>query len=790
MSDQFLFSGQSLEPQIRLLLQALSDYASRDDATGLLDEQGAHALETVELSLKGRELFASEDMADLLARVRLGRFQSLPAGRDRDDLKAGLKWFARVRRTNPSRVPESVRAALDESIYDEDWEEFGDPEWLSGDLLDAAIARLEELFEEAAEAEPDSKRRPLRGQVETAAPEPDGAIDPTVPRGSGRSDAEGPGEVSDAVRHAATLVGYLTTRFEQLDRRPDLDRAIGLGRWVLVPGRISGQPRLAATANLAGALMNLAEATSDLDALNEAVDLFDALAGERGTAADQSNLAVVLLFRFEMLARDLDLDQAVVAARAGARLTVAGDPFLPSRLSNLGSALRTLFDRHSDEEVLDEAVDVGREAVRLSDPEDLDIVRRLTNLAASLSTRFERHRHRSDIDESIDLGRRAVASGPATGHSGRVGNLASALHARGTFYGQLQDLQDALRMARTAAQAMPVGHSDRVDLLINAAGTAMSWFDWTGDRTAVLTSIGLGRTAAAEATDSIRNASVHSNLSVHLLTAFEAAGDIEFVHLAYREAGIGIRLAGERVSAVALSNLSLAARTLFEETGSRPHLDVALDTARKAVKRCPEDHPDRGAFLSNLGLCLYRDGQTEEAVEATLAAYEHPASIGTASGVAYAANAARMLVEQPGGRRDPRVMRLWEEVASSTTAPVPLRLEGLVTVARANVAHPVRSAGLYRAAVDLLPAAAWHGIDPVSRTRRLAVWQGLARDAGAMILNAESPAAAMAVLDGGLSQLWFRATPAASEVDRLRRVAPALADRVDATRRALTMTVP
>jgi hypothetical protein len=123
MTDRFESSAALLGPEIRLLLQALSDYANLDDATGLLEEPGTRALETIEQALKGRETSASEDLSTLLARVRLGRFQSLPEGQDRDDLKACLKWFARVRRTNPDRVPQSVREALDESDYDESWEE-------------------------------------------------------------------------------------------------------------------------------------------------------------------------------------------------------------------------------------------------------------------------------------------------------------------------------------------------------------------------------------------------------------------------------------------------------------------------------------------------------------------------------------------------------------------------------------------------------------------------------------------------------------------------------------------
>ncbi|WP_167736450.1 tetratricopeptide repeat protein [Nocardioides sp. 1609] len=732
------------------------------DERAILSPEVDAALRSLETHLDGRESAASEDLSALLARTHLERLRLLPEGRNHAEVEPCLKWFARVRRTNPSRVPDSIRATLDDSPFHEGWEEFGDPEWLSSDELDDRTNRLEVLFHQAS-----------------TDPNPEGPeIDPATARTSQPDPVR-------AVRYASNLAAHLTTRYEQREHRPDLDRAIGLGRWIVASPETTGLVREAATTNLANALINLAEATSDVAALDEAVDLFATLSSERGNAADFANLAVAYLARFEAGARGADLDHAVDSARAAVRRTPPEDPSSAARLSNLGAALRAAFDWYADEDLLDEAVEVGREAVRQTRPEDLDVARRLTNLATSLTTRFERRRRREDIDESIDLGRRAATAGPATGHAARVANLASALHLRGSVYGRIEDLQEALALARATAQSLPNQHADRVDLLVNAAGTAMSWFDWTGDRAAVLASVELGEAAAAAAPDNPRGATVHSNLSMHLLTAFEATEEIDQLHNAYKHAQLGVERAGEQVGPIALSNLSLAARMLFEQLGSAVHLQVALQAAEEAIALCPHDHPDRSAYLSNLGLCQFRAGLFDEAVDSTVQAYEitDPCN---ATHAAYAANAARMLSEHPENDRAGRAHTLWREVAASLAAPTPLRIEGLVETARASVKTPLEAAQLYRQALALLPAAAWHGIDPQSRTRRLSPWQGLARDAAAVVLEVDGPRAALPLLDGSLSQLWSRDVPAATEIDALRHAHPDLADRFDLLRHART----
>ncbi|TXS66103.1 hypothetical protein EAO69_30230 [Streptomyces sp. me109] len=70
-----------------------------------------------------------------------------------------------------------------------------------------------------------------------------------------------------------------------------------------------------------------------------------------------SNMATVLLARFEHTGRLTDLDDAVTAARHAVQGTPPGHPDRPLHLSNLAAALRFRFVRFGATEDLSEAHD-------------------------------------------------------------------------------------------------------------------------------------------------------------------------------------------------------------------------------------------------------------------------------------------------------------------------------------------------------------------------------------------------------------------------------------------------
>ena len=55
-----------------------------------------------------------------------------------------------------------------------------------------------------------------------------------------------------------------------------------------------------------------------------------------------------------------------------------------------------------------------------------------------------------------------------------------------------------------------------------------------------------------------------------------------------------------------LNNLGNALQSRFERTGSMDDLDRAITTNEQAVASTPDDHPNRGMYLNNLGSALQR----------------------------------------------------------------------------------------------------------------------------------------------------------------------------------------
>jgi hypothetical protein len=81
--------------------------------------------------------------------------------------------------------------------------------------------------------------------------------------------------------------------------------------------------------------------------------------------------------------------------------------------------------------------------------------------------------------------------------------------------------------------------------------------------------------------------------------------------------------------------------------------------------------------------------------------------------------------------------------------------------------------------VQLLPIAAWHGLDRTTRESLLERWAGLAGDAAAAAVLDGRPGLAVELLEQGRSVLWTQALNLRGDLSRLKQEHPT-------SRRALT----
>ena len=292
----------------------------------------------------------------------------------------------------------------------------------------------------------------------------------------------------------------------------------------------------------------------------------------------------------------------------------------PEILSNLGVALRTRYEHTGRIEDLEEAIELARQAAATTPQDHPDRPGSLTNLGVALFRRFERTDRLEDLDESIDVARQAAAATPQD-HPDRPGYLADLDVVLG---GPLRAHRPNGRPGRVDRCRTPGGrrhpqdHPDRPDYLSALGVALLSRFFHTGQMEALDEAIDLARQAADSTPENNPDRPGHlANLGAALRLRIRIAGRIEDL-----DESIDV---GRQTAATTpqddpdrpghLINLWIALRSRFLRTGRMEDLDEAIDLARQAAAVTPEDHPDRTGYLSDLETSLYRRFQRTDRIE-------------------------------------------------------------------------------------------------------------------------------------------------------------------------------
>ena len=201
---------------------------------------------------------------------------------------------------------------------------------------------------------------------------------------------------------------------------------------------------------LAVILIKHYERTSALSSLELAIDLLRVIIEPEDYTEAATWLSAALIHAADHSAQPAStIDEAiqrgrdVIAGEGDARLRRNGQLVLASALLHRFS----FTGRRSD---LDEAIAVARpgpdESAEMMTAGHLDV------LAASLWTRGEAFASLPDIDEAVDLHQAATRATPRPGRPLALTKLALALRNRFEILHDEQDLEDAVRVARTAAR--------------------------------------------------------------------------------------------------------------------------------------------------------------------------------------------------------------------------------------------------------------------------------------------------------------------------------------------------
>ena len=612
----------------------------------------------------------------------------------------------------------------------------------------------------------------------------------------------------------------------------DLDRAINAGRdAVRLPHATP-----AAWGNLAVALALRAERAGRSADLDEALAMYRA--AREGHGLDSVPLTVVVGFADSLRARAQRTGAVADVTEAVAVLRSAGAARDALLLSSLCAALVTRAELTGEAGDLDDAVDAGRAAAQWAPPRALHA---LTNLGHALVTRYEQAGNAADLAEAVSVHRSVVARTPGDSPDlGRhLTNLANALRQS---YGQAGDaaaLEEAVEAARRAVEATPASHAEYPGYLTNWAAALQDRVTARYSEADMTKMTDLLRSAVAISAAPEERAVAASTLSRVLRLRFERAGARADLAEAVTAARLSVSVTGARGPRYPVRLLGLAdVLRVMSRTDRDPMLaDEAVETSRSALgalASLPAGHRSRTAALSQLSGCLINRARlrdrTDELGEALLYARQarqetqpddphlalrianlvaaHSAlatkgSPGERSALIAAMREAAAQLDDGSPYRAPALVNLGVMLYGDATGrhAGPDRLEAIDTWRQAAQAPAAASmdrlqaayrwgAGAFHAALvelaaagyayaaGLLPQVAWHGIEARERQRVDAEWQGLAGEAAAAALTAQSAPQAVELLEGTRGVAWTQLLELRSDLTRLGEQHPDLAGRL------------
>jgi tetratricopeptide (TPR) repeat protein len=456
------------------------------------------------------------------------------------------------------------------------------------------------------------------------------------------------------------------------------------------------------------------------------------------------------------------LENAIEMLRRAFSDVPVDDPYQPWILSNLGSALQRRGERTGRVADVDEAIAWFEKAIRTSpaDYEGQPAFR--ANLGNALRTRYEQTGQPADLDAAIAVGREAVATTPA-GHPGRpmfLSNLRNVVHLRYERAGQSSDLDEGISLGREVLAATPADDPDRPGYLANLGTGLYQRYLLTGRSADLEENIALAAEAVAATPDGHLNRPMYlAGLSNALFDRYQQGGPP--ADLAEAIARNAQALAATPIDhphrSTYLTNQSHRLLVRFERSDRAADLEEAIRLGRDAVAAAPVADPRRSDHLSGLGAALRlrydRTGAAADLVEAATAFRDGAA-------VLTAVPAQRMFAAQSWGR------------------------------AAMAGGDPSTAVQAYAAAIELLPATVWHGLDQTTREHHLRNLGGLSAESATAAIAAGAPARAVEMLEASRSVLWAQALQMRQDVTTLQDRAPELAAVLQRSRSILADPTP
>jgi tetratricopeptide (TPR) repeat protein len=588
--------------------------------------------------------------------------------------------------------------------------------------------------------------------------------------------------------------------------------------------------------NLANTLQRRAQhaydggAGGDDGSLDEAIAVYRralhaAVPGSLSFANTQANLGSALMLRLTRNASMVTLDEAAQMLRAALDGLPSGHPGRagvalqlsaldqvraampdeppgsgddrPDDVINTASSMLQTYESNGDLPLLTGAISLLRPLLA-ADWAGTEVSRHHAThtLGTALWSLFERTGDLAALDESASLLQAAagIDEAPEEQRLSSQSNLAGVLRLRASHTGRRADLERAVELSRTVLARTPASDPYYPGRLGGLAGLLRTLAYWTGDpglaREAV--EVQLSAIAAHEAAggaDAVPP-SAYSDLGLYLMAVYQMSGDRAPLDLAVAQC----RRAVMRTAPAHLlyprfqANLGLVLHVRYRAGGPDRDLAAAADAARSAVAATPSGHPNqaqRAVLLADVLWDRFRSGRDPGVLDEVIQTASVAAAAAPEGHEDWArirdllARAHAMRVSDAGG--DPAELTLaaglFGEIAASASVPASARVwaawsQTAPLLAAGDLEGALRAAAL---AVELLPKVARRNLARADQERPLAQLSGLASTAAALAIGAGKPELALTLLEQGRGILLSQALDSRTDLTALENSHPALA---------------
>ncbi|KAK7949325.1 uncharacterized protein PG986_010211 [Apiospora aurea] len=550
---------------------------------------------------------------------------------------------------------------------------------------------------------------------------------------------------------------------------------------------------------------------SDLDdavaALKEADEIST---DETNRAARSGMLGRLLHHRFTNYEEPSDLDDSVDALKVAIDLHT-DQPSRASYLESLGQALRDKYNTFGERSHLEEGIESSREAVQISLDDHPERCIFLNSLGIMLAQKYEWTGDPEDINEAIRKGRQAVLVAPDVSKRATCLNtVGHQLKERYFRSGDMDDLDGAVECAREALGMTP--ESDIVDrgLYYNlVCGSLRERHARVGALADLDEAVKAGRQAEAliPATHMDRPKVLHNlGMAVHQRYArTESTSDLDE---AIRLTTAAVNTAEQHTGQFHfLNSLASYLGDRYADRGEISDLRQAIDAMRLAIEKAPDNHADKGIWLSNLGTLLdptYTfswakgaavDGLTnlDEAIDMTRQAIETTPPAHPTRGTFTYSLGRRLVRKLRAGNGDAdclseAISRLDYALEDPKTPTLMRILAGKSILEESLDWHEAHQAS--SRAVQLVPTLTSKSLGNADRQQLLGQLTGLASDAAATALYEDKgPFAAIELLEQGRGVLAASLNEMRADALDLRKAHPQRSERFEQLRDLLSQPV-